>query len=224
MPTLRQRAVSRTPSGNPVWRELEDLPLRYRAMPADDQARATERAALREAIYRQMAGTMVRHVLGQAMAAEMAASAGGEASDAGFVAQVDRLFDTASAAQAQAQAPVRDKVQLLRSDSPLELIFRAEAKRLAGQHGDGLARAYGGATNLAADAQQGLVVDRSLNRRTTLLNGCAPILDCQSGSDSSCTCNPDRVADVHISGVHRECVHCVGNVKFPCVYGVGCGQ
>ena len=78
MPSLRQRAVSRTPPSNPVWRELEDLALRYRAMPADDQTRATERAALREAIYRQMAGTMVRHVLGQAMVAEMAASAGGE--------------------------------------------------------------------------------------------------------------------------------------------------
>ena len=115
MPTRPQRAVTRKPSSNPVWRELEDLALRYRAMPADDQARGAERAALREAIYRQMAGTMVRHVLGQAMVAEMAASAGGEASDAGFVAQVDRLFDTASAAQAQ--APVRDKVQLLRRDS-----------------------------------------------------------------------------------------------------------
>ena len=176
MPTRPQRAVTRKPSSNPVWRELEDLALRYRAMPADGQTRATERAALREAIYRQMAGTMVRHVLGQAMAAEMAAelaaSAGGQASDAGFAAQLDRLFDTASAAQAQ--APVRDKVQLLRRDSPLELIFRAEAKRLAGQHGDGLARAYGGATNLAADAQQGLVVGRSLNRRTTLLSQWQP--------------------------------------------------
>ena len=172
MPTLRQRAVSRTPSSNPVWRELEDLALRYRAMPADDQTRATERAALREAIYRQMAGTMVRHVLGQAMAAELAASAGGDARDVGFAVEVDRLFDTASAAQAQ--APARDKVQLLRRDSPLELIFRAEAKRLAGQHGDGLARAYGGATNLAADAQQGLVVGRSLNRRTTLLSQWQP--------------------------------------------------
>ena len=104
MPTLRQRAVSRTPSGNPVWRELEDLPLRYRAMPADDQARATERAALREAIYRQMAGTMVRHVLGQAMAAEMAASAGG-------VAAVCANTGTATSVATRAAIGVREKME-----------------------------------------------------------------------------------------------------------------
>ena len=172
MPAIRQRAVTRQPSSNPVWRELEDLALRYRAMSADDQTRATERAALREAIYRQMAGTVVRHVMGQAMAAEMAEAAGDGATGASFAAHVDGLFDAAATAQAQATA--RDSVQLLRRDSPLEAIFRAEAKRLAAQHGGGLAAAHGGATNLAADAQQRLVLERSLNRRTSLLSQWQP--------------------------------------------------
>lgn len=154
MPPPRQRPASGKPSSNPVWRQLEEWAIRYRALPADDPRHDAERKALHQAIYRQMAGTLVYCLVDES------------ADSNGAVAAPD---DGTSPPAAPGQATT-----VLRHDSPLEAVFRAEADRLARQHGDGLASAYGGPTNLAAEAQQRLVTERSLNRPTTLISQWQP--------------------------------------------------
>ena len=78
---------------------------------------------------------------------------------------------------------------MLRRDSALEKVFRAEAAKLARLHAnDDLTQAFGGATQVSAEAQQGFIAQRAqryANRQQTFLTGVLADWDAGAASTPS---------------------------------------
>ena len=76
--------------------------------------------------------------------------------------------------------------KMLRRDSELEKVFRAEAAKLARRHSnDDLTRAFGGATQTSAEAQQGFIAQRAqlcAQRQQTFLTGVLADWDADRGN------------------------------------------
>ena len=175
--THRTRALARKPSTNPAWATLESMAVDYLALHPAPEPPAVDprREQLREDMLKRLMGTWV-----QMLADEVVDEASGEVADAG---SNDAAPPSQDADGAGSEVPEH---RLLRRDSALEAVFRAEAKRLARRHGnDGLAAAYGGVTNLAANAQQDFAEQRLLRlgrRQQTLLSGLLSQWDPERGS------------------------------------------
>ncbi len=158
------RAVPRKPSSNPVWVELEALAIRYKTLPPKPQPPATdpERERLRKAIFGLLAATWVQMVADDA--------AGDVAGDV----PRDVPRDEGSGAN-PGDGPGISQTRLVRRDSALQTVLRAEAAKLARlHHNDDLTLAFGSPTNLAAEAQQGFIESRAqryAKRQQTLLSG-----------------------------------------------------
>ena len=181
-----RRALARKPSSNPTWATLESLAIDYLALPPVPPAPPEPpvdpvRVALRKKILHRLMGTFVQVVADDVMQAEA------DDDDADSVSDI-ALGDGAAApepSKAESAPP-----SLLRRDSALELVLRAEAKKLALRHGnDGLVKDFGGMTNLGAEAQQGfarwrLDPERKRQRtsRETLLTGLLNDWDSSRGS------------------------------------------
>lgn len=182
------RAVPRKPSSNPVWAELEALAIRYKTLPPKPQPPATdpERERLRKAIFGLLAATWVQMVVDDAAgdaAANMPGDGGGGAN------------------------PGNSPTRLVRRDSALEKVLRAEAAKLARLHcNDDLTLAFGSPTNLAAEAQQGFIeshAQRYAKRQQTLLSGMlADWGDSQAGLYTFIS----RAAANFLKDMHREFV------------------
>lgn len=166
------RAVPRKPSSNPVWAELEALAIRYKTLPPKPQPPATdpERERLRKAIFGLLAATWVQMVVDDA-AGDVAGDVPGDV-PGDMPADVPR--DEGSGAN-PGDGPGISQTRLVRRDSALEAVLRAEAAKLARlHHNDDLTLAFGSPTNLAAEAQQGFIESRAqryAKRQQTLLSG-----------------------------------------------------
>ena len=175
--THRTRALARKPSTNPAWATLESMAVDYLALHPAPEPPAVDprREQLREDMLKRLMGTWV-----QMLADEVVDEASGRVGDAG---SGDATLPSLDIDGAGSEAPEH---RLLRRDSALEAVFRAEAMRLARRHGNaGLAQAFGGVTNLAANAQQDFAEQRLLRfgrRQQTLLSGLLSQWDPERGS------------------------------------------
>ncbi len=173
-----RRALARKPSSNPAWATLESLAIDYLALsPAPALPEVDpERVALRKKILHRLMGTFVQVVADDVMHAEA------EDDDADLLSDI-ALGDGAAQPEASTAGSVP---ALMRRDSALEAVFRAEAKKLALRHAnDGLVKSFHGMTQLTAEAQQLLVskrLDRYQRRRETLLTGLLNDWDSTRGS------------------------------------------
>ena len=174
--------LKRTPSSNPVWAELEALAIRYKTLPPKPKPPATDpqREQLRKAIFGLLATTWVQMVVDD--------SAGDAAGGAAGVAEPD-------------DSPTR----LVRRDSALETVLRAEAAKLARLHqNDDLTQAYGSPSNLVAEAQQGFIESRAqryAEHQQTVLTGL--LADWDDGRASLYTFI-SRAAANFLIDMHRE--------------------
>lgn len=94
---------------------------------------------------------------------------------------------------------------MLRRDSALEKVFRAEAAKFARLHAnDDLTRAFGGATQASAEAQQGFIAQRAqrcAQRQQTFLTGVLADWDADRGSLYTFI---SRAAASFLMDMHRE--------------------
>ena len=95
--------------------------------------------------------------------------------------------------------------KMLRRDSALEKVFRAEAAKLARLHAhDDLTQAFGGATQVSAEAQQGFIAQRAqryAQRQQTFLTGVLTDWDADRGSLYTFI---SRAAASFLMDMHRE--------------------
>lgn len=119
--------LKRAPSSNPVWAELEALASQYKSLPPappqEPDAPPPPPDLARERLRRDIYRLLA-------------------------VTWVKMVADDAAASPGEEAA-----TRMLRRDSALEKVFRAEAAKLARLHdNDDLTRAFGGATQVAAEA------------------------------------------------------------------------
>ena len=173
--------LKRSPSSNPVWAELEALAIQYKSLPP----------VLPSALP-QGPGAQVpdpdRERLRQAIYRLLAAT---------WV----KLVTDAAAVGAGAEAATK----MLRRDSALEKVFRAEAAKLARRHAnDDLTQAFGGATQVSAEAQQGFIEQRAqryAQRQQTFLTGVLADWDADRGNLYTFI---SRAAASFLVDMHRE--------------------
>ena len=174
--------LKRTPSSNPVWAELEALAIQYKSLPPATPPPPPS----------QGPGAPLpdpdRERLRQAIYRLLAAT------------WVKMVTDDAAVGAGDEAA-----TQMLRRDSALEKVFRAEAAKLARLHAnDDLTQAFGGATQASAEAQQGFIAQRAqryAQRQQTFLTGVLADWDADRGSLYTFI---SRAAASFLMDMHRE--------------------
>ena len=146
--------IKRTPSSNPVWAELEALAIQYKSLPpaAPSALGAPQPDPDRERLRQAIYGLLAATFV-KLVADDAAVGPGDEAA-----------------------------TKMLRRDSALEKVFRAEAAKLAHLHP--MTQAFGGATQTSAEAQQGFIAQRAqryAKRQQTFLTGVLTDWDADRG-------------------------------------------
>ena len=169
--------LKRRPSSNPVWAELEALAIRYKSLPpaAPQPPGAPLPDPDRERL-RQAIYRLLAATWVRMVADDAAVGVGDEAA-----------------------------TKMLRRDSALAKVFRAEAAKLARRHAnDDLTQAFGGATQVSAEAQQGFIAQRAERyalRQQTFLTGVLADWDADRGSLYTFI---SRAAASFLVDMHRE--------------------
>jgi len=186
-PDQPRESVSRRRSRNPAWDTLQGLAIEYLALPPAPNPPQVhpEREELRKKIRDRLMRTYVDLV----------------------VADVD--VDNEEAAKSVRldcdDLGVDSRFKLLRRDSALEALFRAEAKKFAHMNGSHVADAKGGITELVAEAGQDFLdkrLERYGKRKQTLLSGL--LLDWNIGKGSLYTFMSAIVRNSLIDLARRE--------------------
>ena len=169
----------RAPTSNPVWAELEALAIQYKSLPPP--ALHAPGSPLPEP---DPARERLRRDIYRLLAATW----------------VKMVADDAAVGPGEEAT-----TQMLRRDSALEKVFRAEAAKLAHRHAnDDLTQAFGGATQVSAEAQQGFIAQRALRyaqRQQTFLTGVLADWDADRGNLYTFI---SRAAASFLMDMHRE--------------------
>lgn len=169
----------RAPTSNPVWAELEALAIQYKSLPPP---------ALHAPGTPPPEPEPARERLRQAIYRLLAAT------------WVKLVADDAAVGEGEQAA-----TKMLRRDSALEKVFRAEAAKLARlRANDDLTQAFGGPTQVSAEAQQGFIaqrVQRYAQRQQTFLSGVLADWDADRGNLYTFI---SRAAASFLMDMHRE--------------------